>query len=107
VTVGASPRRLALVVEKQPNESFASWVDRLAVRNGCPPWTMAVSLGLDIRAALADVRALAYGAVVTSEMCEATRGATGVAPRACEICTFHLGQNDRAALRPARFGQPI
>ncbi|WP_440104781.1 hypothetical protein [Streptosporangium sp. H16] len=32
--VGFLPRRLALVVEPQPDESFSSWVDRMAVRNG-------------------------------------------------------------------------
>ncbi|MGP3965180.1 hypothetical protein ACTWPT_55450 [Nonomuraea sp. 3N208] len=32
-------------------------------------WTIAESLGLDVRAALGDVRAPAYGAVVTLETC--------------------------------------
>ncbi|MEV4017692.1 TniQ family protein [Nonomuraea angiospora] len=33
-------RRLALVVAPAYGESFASWVDRMALRNGCPPWTL-------------------------------------------------------------------
>ncbi|MGP3960175.1 hypothetical protein ACTWPT_29625 [Nonomuraea sp. 3N208] len=58
------PRRLALVMAPAYGESFASWVDRMALRNGCPPWTMAEALGLDVRASR-DVRSLAYGIIAT------------------------------------------
>ncbi|MER6174263.1 TniQ family protein [Streptosporangium sp. NPDC001681] len=66
------------MVEPQPDESFVSWVDRLAVRNGCPPWTIVESLGLDERAEAGDIRSLVYGIVATLEMCQAIRAATGV-----------------------------
>lgn len=42
------PRRLALVVAPAYGESLASWVDRMALRNGSPPWTIAEALGLDV-----------------------------------------------------------
>jgi len=57
------PRRLALVVAPAYGESFASWVDRMALRNGCPPWTMAEALGLDVRAS-SDVRTRELGGAV-------------------------------------------
>ncbi|MEU0477830.1 TniQ family protein [Streptosporangium sp. NPDC006013] len=66
------------MVEPQPGESFASWVDRMAVRNGCPPWTLVESLGLDVRAKAGDVRSLAYGVVANPETYEAIKSATGV-----------------------------
>jgi hypothetical protein len=40
----------------------------MAVRNGCPPWTIVESLGLDVRAVSGDVRLLAYGIVAPLEM---------------------------------------
>ncbi|MGV9386360.1 TniQ family protein [Nonomuraea sp. NPDC003707] len=70
-------RRLALVVAPASGESFASWVDRMALRNGCPPWAMVEALGLDVRAS-SDVRSLAYGVVTTPETCRAIEAATGV-----------------------------
>ncbi|MFF3444664.1 methyltransferase domain-containing protein [Streptosporangium sp. NPDC002721] len=66
------------MVEPQPGESFASWVDRMAVRNGCPSWTLVESLGLDVRAKAGDVRSLAYGVVANPETYKAIRSATGV-----------------------------
>ncbi|MGW5680509.1 TniQ family protein [Nonomuraea sp. NPDC003754] len=69
------PRRLA--VAPASGESFASWVDRMALRNGCPPWAMVEALGLDVHAA-SDVRSLAYGVVTTPETCRAIEAATGV-----------------------------
>ncbi|MFI6785691.1 TniQ family protein [Nonomuraea sp. NPDC050383] len=87
--MGVWPRRLALVVSPAPGESFASWVDRLAVRNGCPPWMMAESLGLDLRSVSGDVRSLAYGVVATAEMCEAISAATGVDTEV--VRDMHLG----------------
>ena len=80
-------RRLALVVEPQPGESFASWADRMAVRNGCPVWMIAEALGLDVRAS-SDVRSLAYGVVVTSETCRAIGAATGVSAEVVRGCTW-------------------
>jgi hypothetical protein len=71
------PRRLALVVAPASGESFASWVDRMALRNGCPPWAMVEALGLDVRAS-SDVRSLAYGVVTTPETRRAIEAATGV-----------------------------
>ncbi|WP_186403765.1 TniQ family protein [[Actinomadura] parvosata] len=71
------PRRLALVVAPASGESFASWVDRMALRNGCPPWTVVEALGLDVSVA-SDVRSLAYGVLTTPEMCGAVEAATGV-----------------------------
>ncbi|MEV1002684.1 TniQ family protein [Nonomuraea sp. NPDC050202] len=71
------PRRLALVVAPASGESFASWVDRMALRNGCPAWTTVEALGLDIRGS-GDVRSLAYGIVTTPETRRAIEAATGV-----------------------------
>ncbi|MFD0479953.1 TniQ family protein [Nonomuraea thailandensis] len=58
-------------------ESFASWVDRMALRNACPPWAMVEALGLDV-ATSSDVRSLAYGVVAMPETCRAIEAATGV-----------------------------
>ncbi|MFI6791755.1 hypothetical protein ACIBG4_30945 [Nonomuraea sp. NPDC050383] len=69
---------MALVVEPQQDESFASRVDRMAVGNGCPPWTIVEWLGLDVRATSGDVRSLAYGIVAAPEMCQVIRAAAGV-----------------------------
>ncbi|MEV4074452.1 TniQ family protein [Nonomuraea fuscirosea] len=71
------PRRLALVVPPASGESFASWVDRMALRNGCPPWAMIEALGLNVRAS-SDVRSLAYGVVTIPETRRAIEAATGV-----------------------------
>ncbi|WP_428834519.1 TniQ family protein [Nonomuraea maheshkhaliensis] len=71
------PRRLALVVAPASGESFALWVDRMALRNGCPPWAMIEALGLNVRAS-SDVRSLAYGVVTRPEMRRAIEAATGV-----------------------------
>ncbi|MEU4835781.1 TniQ family protein [Streptosporangium sp. NPDC023615] len=90
------PRRLALVVTPAPGESVASWVDRLAVRNGCPPWVMAESLGLDLRPVSGDVRSLAYGVVATTEVCEAISAATGVGAEG--VRDMHLGVFNGSAL---------
>src|SRR5262245_35817636 len=96
MTVGLPRRRrLALVVEPQPGESFASWADRMAVRNGCPVWMIAEALGLDVRAS-SDVRSLAYGVVVTSETCRAIRAATGVSAEV--VRGMHLEVFDGAAV---------
>lgn len=65
--VGFLLRRLALVVEPQPDESFASWVDRMPVVDNRRV-TGAQCAGLS-----GDVRPLAYGVVATTEMCEAIR----------------------------------
>ncbi|MFB9630284.1 TniQ family protein [Nonomuraea helvata] len=58
-------------------ESFASWVDRMALRNGCPLWAMVEALGLDVHAA-SDVRSLANGVVTKPETRRAVEAATGV-----------------------------
>ncbi|MBF8188781.1 TniQ family protein [Nonomuraea sp. K274] len=97
MTVGL-PRRLALVVEPQPGESFASWVDRMAVRNGCPLWMMAEALGLDVRAS-GEVRSLAYGVVVTPETCRAIWAATGVSAEV--VRGMHLEVFDGSAVELA------
>ncbi|WP_455432933.1 TniQ family protein [Streptosporangium soli] len=92
----AWPRRLALVVAPEPGESLASWVDRLAVRNGCPPWMMAESPRLDLRPVSGDVRSLAYGVVATTEVCEAISAATGVGAEV--VRDMHLGVFNGSAL---------
>jgi hypothetical protein len=94
MTVGL-PRRLALVAEPRPGESFASWVDRMAVRNGCPPWTMAEALGLDVGAS-SDVRSLAYGILATPETCRAIEAATGVSAET--VRGMHLEVFDGSAV---------
>ncbi|MFF3437542.1 TniQ family protein [Streptosporangium sp. NPDC002721] len=97
--VGFLPRRLALVVEPQPDESFSSWVDRMAVRNGCPSWTLVESLGLDVRGLSGDVRSLAYGVVATPEMCEGVRAATGIGAEI--VRAMHLEVFSGSAVDPA------
>ncbi|TDC05080.1 hypothetical protein E1267_20635 [Nonomuraea longispora] len=94
MTVGL-PRRLALVAEPRAGESFASWVDRMAVRNGCPLWMIAEALGLDVRTS-SDVRSLAYGVVATPERCRAIEAATGV--RAEIVRGMHLEVFDGSAV---------
>ncbi|MEV1173603.1 TniQ family protein [Nonomuraea sp. NPDC049784] len=89
------PRRLALVVAPAYGESFASWVDRMALRNGSPPWTIAEALGLDVRAS-SDVRALAYGVVTTPETCRAIEAATGVSAEI--VRGMHLEMFDGSAV---------
>ncbi|MGI5289891.1 TniQ family protein [Nonomuraea polychroma] len=89
------PRRLALVVAPACGESFASWVDRMALRNGCPPWAMVEALGLDVRAS-GDVRSLAYGVVTTPETCRAIEAATGVSSET--VREMHLEVFDGSVL---------
>ncbi|MEV1177017.1 TniQ family protein, partial [Nonomuraea sp. NPDC049784] len=89
------PRRLALVVAPAYGESFASWVDRMALRNGCPPRAMVEALGLDVRAA-SDVRSLAYGVVTTPETRRAIEAATGVSSEV--VRGMHLEVFDGSAV---------
>ncbi|MFF4621958.1 TniQ family protein [Nonomuraea jabiensis] len=89
------PRRLALVVAPVYGESFVSWVDRMALRNGCPPWAMVEALGLDVRAS-SDVRSLAYGVVTTPEACGAIEAATGLSSEV--VRGMHLEMFDRSAV---------
>ncbi|TMR88173.1 TniQ family protein [Nonomuraea basaltis] len=96
------PRRLALVVAPVSGESFASWVDRMAVRNGCPPWTIVESLGLDVRAVSGDVRSLAYGIVATPEVHLAIAAVTGVGAetvRELHLDVFNGSAVDLAGVR--------
>jgi hypothetical protein len=93
--VAVWPRRLALVVAPACGESFASWVDRMTLRTGCPPWTMAEALGLDVRAS-SDVRSLAYGIVATPETCRAIEAATGVSAEI--VRGMHLEMFDGSAV---------
>lgn len=85
---GIRPRRLALVVAPAPGESFASWVDRLAVRNGCPPWLIVEALGwmsARHRAMSAHWRTTSWRPrrrVMRSGLPQ------GWAPRWCAICTW-------------------
>lgn len=89
------PRRLALVVTPASGESFASRVDRMALRNGCPPWTINEALGLDARTS-GDVRSLAYGVVTTPETCRAIEAAIGVSPKV--VLGMHLEMSDGSAV---------
>jgi hypothetical protein len=89
------PRRLALVVAPAYGESFASWVDRLALRNECPPWAMVEALGSDVRAS-SEARSLAYGIVTTPEMCRAIEAATGVSSEV--VRGMHLEMFDGSVL---------
>ncbi|MFI7707838.1 TniQ family protein [Nonomuraea sp. NPDC049480] len=84
-----------MVAEPQPGESFASWSDRMAVRNGCPPSMIAEALGLDVRAS-SEVRSLAYGVVVTPETCKAIGAATGVSSEI--VRGMHLEMFDGSAV---------
>lgn len=72
------PRRLSLVVAPVAGESFASWVDRMAVRNRCPPGVVAMLLGLPLRSGSVDVKPLAFGIAVSEAVCAAVQAATGV-----------------------------
>ncbi|MGP4102425.1 TniQ family protein [Nonomuraea sp. KM90] len=76
-------------------ESFASWVDRMALRNGRPPWTMAEALGLDVHAS-SDVRSLAYGVVATPKTYRAIEAATGVSSET--VRGMHLEMFDGSVL---------
>lgn len=93
--VAISPRRLALVVAPAYGESFASWVDRMALRNGCPPWVMVEAWGLGVRTS-SDVRSLAYGVVTMPEMCRTIEAATGVSSEI--VRGMHLEMFDGSAL---------
>jgi hypothetical protein len=88
-------RRLALVVAPAYGESFASWVDRMALRNGCPPWAMVEALGLDVGAS-SDVRSLAYSVVTMPETRRAIEAATGVSSET--VREMHLEMFDGSAL---------
>jgi hypothetical protein len=95
------PRRLALVVAPASGESFASWVDRMALRNGCPAWTMVEALGLDVRRS-GDVRSLAYGVVTMPEKCRAVEAATGVSSeivRDMHVAVFNGSAVDLTGVR--------
>ncbi|TMR87887.1 TniQ family protein [Nonomuraea basaltis] len=98
------PRRLALVVAPVPGESFASWVDRLAVRNGCPPWAIVEALGLDVCGTSGDVRTLAYGIVATAEMCEAVEAATGVGAEIVQAMHLEVFNGTAVDLTGVRVG---
>ncbi|MEU6721178.1 TniQ family protein [Nonomuraea sp. NPDC046802] len=94
--VGVWPRWLALVVAPASGESFASSVvDRMALRNGCPPWAMVEALGLGV-AASSDVRSLAYGVVTTPETCTAIEATTGVSSEV--VHGMHLEAFDGSVL---------
>ncbi|MEV0143474.1 MULTISPECIES: TniQ family protein [unclassified Nonomuraea] len=67
-------------------ESFASWVDRMALRNGCPSWTMVEASGLDVPAS-SEVRSLAYGIVATPKTYRAIEAATGLSFRSLQAMT--------------------
>lgn len=76
-------------------QSFKSWVDRMALRNGSPPWTITEASGLDVRAS-SDVRSLAYGVVTTPEACRAIAAATGLSSEI--VRGMHLEMFDGSAV---------
>jgi hypothetical protein len=96
--VAVWPRRLALVVAPAYGESFASWVDRMALQNGCSPWTMLEALELDV-ATSSEVRSLAYGVVAPPETCRAIEAATGVSAEV--VRGMHLEMFDGSVLNLA------
>jgi hypothetical protein len=72
------PRRLALVTAPQTDETFASWVDRMARVNRCPPAQVADLMGLRLRGAYASTRPLVFGVQCDEAVRQTVYAATGV-----------------------------
>ncbi|MDQ0831377.1 hypothetical protein QF032_003221 [Streptomyces achromogenes] len=72
------PRRLALVTAPRAGETFASWVDRMARANRCPPAEVADLMGLRLRGTSADVRPPVLGVRCDETVRQAVYAATGV-----------------------------
>ncbi|WP_433518806.1 TniQ family protein [Nonomuraea sp. CA-143628] len=85
-------------------ESFASWVDRMAPRNGCPPWAMVDASGLDVRAS-GDVHSLAYGIVATPETYRAIEAATGMSSEIIRVMHLEVFDGSVLDLAGVRVGE--
>ncbi|WP_078616535.1 TniQ family protein [Streptomyces sp. 351MFTsu5.1] len=72
------PRRLALVTAPRVDEAFASWVDRMARVNRCPPAEVANLMGLHLRGVYASTRPPAFGVQCDEAVRQTVYAATGV-----------------------------
>lgn len=72
------PRRLALVTAPQADETFASWVDRMARVNRCPPAEVADLMGIRLRGVYASARPPVFGVQCDEAVRQAVYAATGV-----------------------------
>ncbi|WP_370444182.1 TniQ family protein [Streptomyces sp. Root264] len=72
------PRRLALVTAPRADETFASWVDRMARVNRCPPAEVANLMGLHLRGVYASTRPPVFGVQCDEAVRQAVYAATGV-----------------------------
>jgi hypothetical protein len=100
------PRRLALVTAPRADEAFASWVDRMARVNRCPPAEVADQMGLHLRGVYASTRPPAFGVQCDEAVRQAVYAATGIPGSAVD--EMHLSVFDggplsvRAVLSRAR-----
>jgi hypothetical protein len=89
-------RRLALVIAPAPGESFASWIDRMAVDTAVPPGRVADAIGISGAAKAADGTPLLFGVSLAGTVRAAVHAATGVAPDTLDA--MHLSVYDGAVL---------
>ncbi len=74
----AMPRRLPTVPVPAPEESFASWVDRVAVDLALAPGEVARRVGLECRGSDRAVRPVCYGVALTELSARRVGTATGL-----------------------------
>ncbi|MFI5700877.1 TniQ family protein [Streptomyces xanthochromogenes] len=74
----SSPRRLALVTAPFADESFGSWIDRMARANRCPSAEIADMMGLRLRGASSDVRPPVFGVRSDPAVRQKVYAATGI-----------------------------
>lgn len=89
-------RRLALVIAPAPGESFASWIDRMAVDMAVPPGRVADAIGISGAARAADGTPLLFGVSLAGPVRAAVHAATGVAPDTLDA--MHLSVYDGTVL---------
>ncbi len=103
------PRRLALVLPPEAGESFASWIDRMAMDMAVPPGRVADAIGIGNVSRAQDGRPLLFGVVLTPQLRAAVHAATGVPPGVLDAMqlsvydgtVLDLSGVDSAEVRPA------
>ncbi|WP_443031338.1 TniQ family protein [Streptomyces sp. 3214.6] len=88
--------RLALVTAPRADEAFASWVDRMARVNRCPPAEVADLMGLHLRGVHASTRPPVFGVQCDEAARQAVYATTGVPGSAVD--KMHLSVFDGGPL---------
>jgi TniQ len=95
-------RRLALVTAAEPGESFASWIDRMAVDMSLPPGRVADAIGVSGTARAGDGTPLLFGVSLAPSVRAAVHTATGIQPATLDA--MHLSAYDGTVLDLAGVG---